>query len=51
MVKPEFASQIEMQLIQLAQAGKLKIPVTDEQLKLILKHLQPERRNIRIRRI
>jgi len=51
MVKPEFASQIEMQLIQLAQAGRLKIPVTDEQLKLILKHLQPERRNIRIRRI
>lgn len=51
MVKPAFASQIELQLIQLAQAGRLKIPVTDEQLKLILKHLQPEKRDIRIRRI
>ena len=37
-VRPEFASQLEIQLIQLAQAGKLRIPVTDEQLKIILKH-------------
>ena len=51
LVKPEFASQLELQLIRLAQAGRLNIPVTDEQLKIILKHLQGTKRDIRIRRI
>lgn len=50
MVKPEFAEQIELQLIQLAQAGRLKIPVTNRQLKEILAQLQPQRRDIKIRR-
>lgn len=50
MVKPEFAEQIEVQLIQLTQAGRLKIPVTDEQLKEILARLQSQRREIKIRR-
>jgi len=50
MVKPEFAEQIELQLIQLAQTGRLKIPVTDEQLKEILARLQSQRRDIKIRR-
>lgn len=50
MVKPEFATQIELQLLQLAQSGRLKIPVTGDQLKQILAQLQSERRNIRIRR-
>ncbi|EHP85197.1 DNA-binding protein [Methanotorris formicicus] len=36
MAKPEFAEQVELQLIQLAQMGRLPIPVTDEQLKLLL---------------
>ena len=36
MVKPEFAEEIEMQLIQLAQQGRLQNPVTDEQLKKTL---------------
>lgn len=50
MVKPEFTQQIELQLIQLAQAGRLKIPVTDNQLKEILAQLQTQRRDIKIRR-
>ena len=50
MVKPEFAAQIELQLIQLAQAGRLSIPVTDDQLKEILARLQSQRRDIKIRR-
>jgi len=50
MVKPEFAEQIELQLIQLAQTGRLKIPVTDDQLKKLLAQLQPQRRDIKIRR-
>lgn len=50
MVKPEFADQIELQLIQLAQAGRLKVPVADDQLKEILARLQSQRRDITIRR-
>ncbi len=50
MVKPEFAEQIELQLIRVAQAGRLNIPVTDEQLKEILAQLQSQRRDIKIRR-
>ena len=50
MVKPEFAAQIQLQLIQLAQAGRLEIPVTDDQLKEILARLQTRRRDIKIRR-
>jgi len=51
MVKPEFAEQLELQLIQLAQQGKINIPVTDEQLKEILVRLQSGRREFKIRRI
>ena len=51
MVKPEFAGQLELQLIQLAQQGKVNIPITDQQLKEILMRLQSRRREIRIRRV
>ncbi len=50
MVKPEFVSQIEIQLIQLVQAGKINVPITDEDLKQILMHLQSGRREIKIKR-
>jgi len=50
-VKPEFAEQLELQLIQLAQQGTVNIPVTDEQLKDILMKLQSQRREIKIRRV
>jgi programmed cell death protein 5 len=48
--KPEFAEQIELQLIQLAQSGRLTSQITDAQLREILRRLQERRRNIRIRR-
>jgi programmed cell death protein 5 len=51
MVRPEFAEQIELQLIQLAQAGRIRVPLTDEQLKETLKRIQSQRREIKIRRI
>lgn len=51
MVKPQFAEQLEVQLIQLVQQGRMSVPVKDEQLKDILKKLQSQRREIRIRRI
>jgi programmed cell death protein 5 len=39
MVKPEIVEQIELQLIQLAQSGRIQVPITDEQLKEILSRL------------
>ena len=51
MVRPEFAEQLELQLIQIAQSGRLKVPLTDDQLKETLKRLQGQKRDITIRRI
>jgi programmed cell death protein 5 len=51
MVKPEFAEQIELQLIEMAQTGKLPIPLSDAQLKSILLQLQSRKRETKIRRI
>ena len=51
MVKPEFSSQIELQLIQIAQQGRVTLPIDDDQLKQILMRLQGTRRDIRIRRV
>jgi programmed cell death protein 5 len=51
MVKPDFTAQLELQLIQLAQQGKLPIPLGDERLKQILIQLQGRRRETKIRRI
>lgn len=51
MVKPEFAEQLELQLIQLAQVGKLPIPLSDAQLKQILIQLQSRKRETKIRRL
>jgi programmed cell death protein 5 len=51
MIKPEFTEQIELQLIQLAQTGKLPIPLPDAQLKQILIQLQSRKRETKIRRI
>jgi programmed cell death protein 5 len=50
MVKPEFADDLEMQLIQLAQSGRLQSQVTDEQLKKTLVQLQGQKKEIKIRR-
>ncbi|HML02635.1 MAG TPA: DNA-binding protein [Candidatus Bathyarchaeia archaeon] len=51
MIKPEFAAQLELQLIQLAQAGRIQVPLTDEQLKELLAKLQGTKREIKIRRV
>jgi programmed cell death protein 5 len=51
MVRSEFTDQLELQLIQLAQQGKLPIPLSDEQLKQILTQLQSQKRETKIRRI
>ena len=51
MVRPEFTSQLELQLIQLVQQGKIPIPLTDKQLKQILVQIQSRKREIKIRRV
>lgn len=48
MVKPQFAEQIEMQLIQLASSGRLKGRVTDEQLKSLLAQIQGKERERKV---
>ncbi len=50
-VRPDFADQLELQLIQLAQQGRLPVPLTDEYLKKILAGMQDKKRDIRITRI
>ena len=36
LVKPDFIAQLELQLIQIAQTGRVKLPINDEQLKQML---------------
>lgn len=50
MAKPEFTERIELQLIQLAKSGRLDLPITDEQLKNLLKKLQSDKKSINIER-
>ncbi len=50
LVKPELASLVEQQIIALAQAGRLPIPVTDELLKTLLAQIYEQtHRETRIR--
>jgi programmed cell death protein 5 len=51
LVKADFTEQIELQLIQMAQMGKLPIPLSDAQLKQILLQLQSRKREMKITRI
>lgn len=51
MVKPDFGEQLELQIIQLAQARKIRTPVTDEALKRMLASLQQEKADFKIRRV
>jgi len=53
MVRPEFGQQLEAELIQLAQTGRVQLPITDEVLKKLLVQLdsQQQKRDISIRRI
>ncbi|MFQ5822043.1 MAG: DNA-binding protein [Candidatus Heimdallarchaeota archaeon] len=48
MVRPELAEAIEMQLIQLAQSGRLNSKITDEQLKKTLKQISQRKREGKI---
>ncbi len=51
-VRPDYAEQLELQLIQVAQSGRVKLPIDDEMLRRLLAQIQAQQqqRDIRIRR-
>ncbi|UNQ72627.1 DNA-binding protein [Infirmifilum sp. NZ] len=49
LVKPELVEALEIQLIQLAQSGSVRLPIDDETLKRILSRLSETRQEIRFR--
>ena len=48
--RPEMVEEIEKQLILLAQSGRLKNKINDEQLRMLLSKLIPKKRDIKIKR-
>jgi programmed cell death protein 5 len=50
MVKPDVANTVENYLISLASQGKIRPPVTDDQLKQILISIQQPKRDFKINR-
>jgi programmed cell death protein 5 len=44
LVKPDLALQLELYLVQMYQAGKLRTKLTDEQLRSILESLKSEKK-------
>jgi len=47
--RPELASQIEMQLVQLYRSGSIRDKITDEQLKDLLKKVQESKDSTNIK--
>ncbi|MDT8358635.1 MAG: DNA-binding protein [Methanomicrobiaceae archaeon] len=50
LTKPEFARAVEQQLVMLAQSGRLRQRINDEQLKALLAQIVPEKKEFNIRR-
>jgi len=50
LANPDQANTVEMQLIQLAQSGRLQGMITDPMLKEILLKITPQHREIKIQR-
>ena len=50
LARPEIAESIENQLIILAQSGKIREKITDEQLKMIISKIVPKKKEFKIRR-
>jgi len=48
--RPEMAESLENQLIMLAQSGKLKNKINDEELRMLLSKVLPKKRDIKIKR-
>lgn len=50
MGKPDFADQVEQQLIALAQSGRLDGKIDEEQMKQLLQELKPDSQSFNIKR-
>ncbi|KTG08914.1 DNA-binding protein [Haloprofundus marisrubri] len=50
MSKPDFAEQVEQQLVALAQSGRIQSKIDEQQMKQLLKELQPDKKSFNIRR-
>ena len=50
MSKPDFAEQVERQLVALAQSGRPQQRIVEEQMKSLLKEMQPDSKSFDIRR-
>ncbi len=50
MSKPEFAKQVKQQVAALAQSGRVQGRIDEDQMRDLLKELQPERKSFDIRR-
>ena len=50
MSKPEFAEQVERQVVALARSGRIRDRIDEDQMKDLLKELQPDSKSFDIRR-
>jgi len=50
MSKPEFAEQVEQQVVALAQSGRIQGQIDEEQMKSLLQELQPDQQDFNIKR-
>ena len=50
MSKPEFAKQVKQQVASLAQSGRVQGRIDEDQMRDLLKELQPEQKSFDIRR-
>jgi len=50
LTRPDFARGVEQQLVMLAQSGRIRQRISDEQLKTILVRLTPSKKDFRITR-
>ncbi|MCE8422852.1 MAG: DNA-binding protein [Candidatus Methanoperedens sp.] len=51
MTKPELVANVEVQLISLAQGGRINQKIDDAKLKALLLQLQPKKHEMQIRRV
>ena len=50
MSKPDFAEQVERQLVALAQSGRIQDRIDEDQMRELLRELKPESKSFNIRR-
>ncbi len=50
MSKPDFADQVERQILALAQSGRVNGKIDEEKMKQLLKELKPDSKSFNIRR-